>query len=141
MPEPTVDLQALRASTANLVQGLAAEQWSDADVAAASLCEGWTRGHVLNHIARNAEGIAATLAGALRGEVVERYPDGWDARNAAIAAGADRPMAELLADVQATAERLDRVFGAIAEANGWQLPTEREHPAEHWVHQRWREVE
>jgi maleylpyruvate isomerase len=141
MPEPTAFLPALRASTADLLQGLDAEQWSDVDVTAPSLCEGWTRGHVLTHIARNADGIGATLAGALRGEVVARYPDGWEARNLAINAGADRPMAVLLTDVRESAERLDRVFAAVADVDGWQLPTDQGHPAEHWVDWRWREVE
>lgn len=141
MPEPTAVLQALRASTSDLVHGVEAEQWSDADIAAPSLCAGWTRGHVLTHIARNADGITATLAGALRGEVVPRYPDGWDARNAAIDAGAGRPVTAVLSDVRDSAERLDRVFGAIGDADGWHLPTDQGHPAEHWVHHRWREVE
>ena len=64
MPEPTAALQTLRASTADLILGLREESWSDSDVAASSLCEGWTRGHVLTHIARNADGIGATLSGA-----------------------------------------------------------------------------
>jgi maleylpyruvate isomerase len=141
MPEPTAFLHALRASTADLVQGLLAHQWSDANVSAPSLCDGWTRGHVLTHIARNADGISDTLAGALRGEIIERYPDGWDARNAAIDAGANRPYAVLVTDVRASAERLDRMFGAIADADGWELPTEHGDPAEAWVFRRWCEVE
>src|SRR6476659_761455 len=111
MAEPTGLLQLLRASTADLLLGLDAARWSDADVAAASLCQGWTRGHVLTHLARNADGIAATLKGALNGEIVPRYPGGWDARNADIDAGADRPAATLIADVRESAERLDRVLG------------------------------
>jgi maleylpyruvate isomerase len=105
------------------------------------LCEGWTRGHVLTHIARNADGIADTLAGALRGEIVDRYPDGWDARNAAIAAGADRPFAELAADVRDSGSRLGQAFAAIAAADGWELPTEHGDPAQEWAFRRWREVE
>jgi maleylpyruvate isomerase len=141
MAEPTAVLQALRASTSDLVQGLLSHEWSDADVSAPSLCTGWTRGHVLTHIARNADGISDTLAGALRGEVVDRYPEGWDARNAAIDAGAHRPYAVLVNDVRTSAERLDRMFGAIADADGWSLPTEHGDPAEAWVVRRWREVE
>lgn len=107
-------LPALHRSTADLLPGLAAEQWTAADVAAPSLCEGWTRGHVLTHLARNADGIAATLAGALRGEIVERYPGGWDARNRAIDEGAGRPFAEILADVQTSAYRLERTLADFA---------------------------
>jgi maleylpyruvate isomerase len=141
MSEPTAFLPALRASTADLVQGLLGRPWSDADVAAPSLCEGWTRGHVLTHIARNADGIADTLAGGLRGEIVDRYPGGMDARNASIEAGARRPFAALVADVRDSADRLDRVLGAVADANGWAQPTEHGDAAAMWVFRRWREVE
>lgn len=141
MSEPTAYLNALRASTADLVKGLAALHWSDADVTEPSLCSGWTRGHVLTHIARNADGIADTLSGALRGEIVARYPGGTAARNAAIDDGAGRTYASLVADVRESAERLDRVLGAVGDADGWGLPTEDDAPAESWVVRRWREVE
>jgi maleylpyruvate isomerase len=141
MPEPTAFLLALRASTADLVQDLLAQERSDTDVAALSLCDGWTRGHVLTHIARNADGMSETLAGALRGEIVERYPGGWERRNADISAGAGRPFAALVADVRDSAERLDRMFGAIADADGWELPTEKGSRADSWPLRRWREVE
>ncbi|MDT4918340.1 MAG: maleylpyruvate isomerase [Pseudonocardiales bacterium] len=141
MSEPTAHLLALRASTADLIQGLSSLHWSEADVAAPSLCDGWTRGHVLTHIARNAEGIADTIAGALRDEIVERYPDGWDARNAAIDAGAGRPYAALVADVRETADRLDRVLGAVGEADAWGKTTAEDGTPEGWVYRRWREVE
>jgi maleylpyruvate isomerase len=134
-------LQGVRASTADLMAGLDAVAWSDADVAAPTLCTGWTRGHVLTHIARNADGITSTLAGALRGEIVPRYPDGPAGRNADIEAGATRPFAELAADVRDSAARLDRMFVAIAEADGWDLATGDERTARYWPGARWREVE
>jgi maleylpyruvate isomerase len=138
---PTVAaLTELRTSTAALLRGIEAEQWTDADVRTPSLLPGWTRGHVITHLARNADGISRTLSGALRGEVLARYPDGRNGRNADIEAGAARPSAELLADVKESAERLDRVFGAVADADGWKLPTD-DHAAGHWVFARWREVE
>jgi maleylpyruvate isomerase len=141
MSEPTAQLHALRSSTADLVKGLHELQWSDDDVAAPSLLPDWTRGHVLAHIARNADGIADTLAGALRGEVVPRYPGGMDQRDADVEAGATRHFAALVADVSDSAARLDRVFAAIADSGGWALPTEHDDPAETWVWRRWREVE
>ena len=141
MAEPTPYLLGLRASTADLLTGLAALRWSDADVGAPSLCEGWTRGHVLTHLARNADGISDTLGGALRGEIVERYPGGPDARNAAIEAGARRPFAAQVADVRDSADRLDRVLGAVGHDDGWELPTAESQPAATWVNRRWREVE
>jgi maleylpyruvate isomerase len=141
MPEILTPLQGLRASTADLLAGLDAVRWSDADVAAPSLCAGWTRGHVLTHLARNADAITATLAGALRGEVVPRYPDGPAGRDAAIEAGAGRHYAELAADVRKSAQRLDRVIAAVADADAWDRETEKGHPAKHWLTARWQEVE
>jgi maleylpyruvate isomerase len=141
MSEPTTDLRGLRASTADLVEWLIALRWSDADVAAPSLLPGWTRGHVLTHLARNADGIAATLAGALHGEIVERYPGGKPARNAAIDAGAGRPAAVLVEDVRESADRLDGTLEAVDDADGWGLPAENGDPAGVWLFQRWREVE
>ncbi|MGL5853177.1 MAG: maleylpyruvate isomerase N-terminal domain-containing protein, partial [Phycicoccus sp.] len=32
-----------------------------------SLCAGWTRGHVLTHVARNADGLAALVRAAVDG--------------------------------------------------------------------------
>jgi len=141
MSELATALVGVRASTADLLEWLAGLDWTAADVAAPSLCDGWTRGHVLTHLARNADGIAETLAGALRDEIVERYPDGWDARNAAIDAGSDRSFAELAADVRDSARRLEDAFAAVDAADGWSLETEHGHPARDWPFARWKEVE
>ena len=140
MSAPTASLTALRTATAALLSGIDAEQWSDAEVRAPSLLPGWTRGHVLAHIARNADGITRTLSGALRGVVVARYPDGVEGRNADIEAGARRDFVELAADVRESADRLDRLFSAVADVGGWDLPTE-DRPAREYVLARWREVE
>ena len=37
------------------------------DLGASSLCEGWTRDHVLNHVARNAEALCRLVAAAVDG--------------------------------------------------------------------------
>lgn len=140
MIEHTAALFTLRASTAALAQGIDAERWTDADVRAPSLLPGWTRAHVLSHIARNADGITRTIAGALRGEIVARYPQGRSGRDADIEAGAMRGSADLLADVRDSSERLDRVFAAVADVGGWDLPTEDRSTGE-YVLARWREVE
>lgn len=142
MSSSTISLAALRASTATLLAGLDAEQWSDADVHAPSLLPGWRRGHVLTHLARNADGIVVTLEGGLRGEVLARYPAGPQGRAADIDAGADRTAAELLIDVRQSAERLDRAYTAVAAApGGWALATEKQRPASAWLLARWQEVE
>ena len=41
-----------------------AERLGDAEVRAPSLCPGWTRGHVLTHLARNAEALVRVCGGA-----------------------------------------------------------------------------
>lgn len=134
-------LGALRASTADLLTGLDASQWADTDMRAPSALPDWTRGHVLTHICRNADGIAATLGGALRGEIVARYPNGPAGRAADIEAGAGRSAGELITDVRESAARLDRLFGAVLDASGWELRTEEDKPARVWITGRWREVE
>ena len=68
---------------------------------------GWTRGHLLTHLARNAEGLLRVLDGAERGESAEQYPGGVEAREAGIADGARRPWDVLVADVRDTAAALD----------------------------------
>jgi maleylpyruvate isomerase len=78
---------------------------TDADAAAPSLLPGWTRGHVLSHLARNADGLASLLRWARTGEQTPMYPS-QEARDAAIEAGAGRPAAELAADVRACAAAL-----------------------------------
>ncbi len=140
MSAPTAMLAALRRSTIGLLRGVDGEQWTDDEVLAPSLLPGWTRGHVLAHLARNADGISRTLSGALRGERVPRYPGGEPGRDADIEAGSTRKFAELAADVRESADRLDRLFAAIADADGWDLPTD-DRPALEYVATRWREVE
>jgi maleylpyruvate isomerase len=63
-----------------------------------SLLPGWTRGHVVTHLSRNADALRRLTLGVLGGEQAEMYPGGQDARNAAIEEGADRPAALLAAD-------------------------------------------
>jgi maleylpyruvate isomerase len=82
----------------------------DTDVRASSLLPGWTRGHRLTHIARNADSVVRRLDGALRGELVSQYDGGRKARAAAIDEGAGRSSVELSADVHKAVERLDDLF-------------------------------
>jgi maleylpyruvate isomerase len=133
-------LAELRSSTAAMIRGVEAERWTDVDVHGPSLLPGWTRGHVLTHVARNADAISRALDGALRGEIVARYPQGRARRDADIQAGAVRGCAEQIADVRDSAGRLDQLFAAVADADGWEL-TADDRSAARWVRARWREVE
>jgi len=142
MTAPDELLGAVRTSTAALVTALQDGSWSDADVRAPSLLPGWSRGHVLTHIARNADGIAVTLEGALRGEDVPRYPHGMAGRNADIEAGSGRSPGALIEDVRTSAARLDAVFARVLAAGPPVLTrTADKNTPLQWLGARWREVE
>lgn len=83
---------------------------SDDEAYAPSLLPGWSRGHVLTHIARNGESFIRMMSAAIKGEAVTQYEGGHAQRAADIAAGADRPAKELIADVAASIERLEQVW-------------------------------
>jgi maleylpyruvate isomerase len=102
---PSVDdvLAQLAEATAGLTTGISA--LTDAEAREPSLLPNWTRGHVLTHIARNAEGGTRLLTWALTGEPSYEYPS-VEERATAIEAGAARPAGVLVADVRATAQAL-----------------------------------
>src|SRR5262245_29394288 len=68
---------------------------------------GWTVGHVLTHLARNADSHVRMLDAAARGEVADQYAGGGDQRAADIEAGAGRPAHELAEDVRRTVAGLE----------------------------------
>ncbi|MGL4745299.1 MAG: maleylpyruvate isomerase N-terminal domain-containing protein [Dermatophilaceae bacterium] len=72
---------------------------------AASLCSGWTRGHVLTHLARNADGLAALVRAAVDGTGEVMYPSDAE-RDAGIETGASRPLDALMTDVASSADAL-----------------------------------
>jgi maleylpyruvate isomerase len=96
-------LAQLAEATTGLTAGISG--LTDAEAREPSLLPNWTRGHVLTHLARNAEGGTRLLNWALTGVPSYEYPS-VEERAAAIEAGADRPAAVLVADVHATAEAL-----------------------------------
>lgn len=82
-----------------------------------SLLPEWSVGHVLTHLARNADSLASMFEGAQRGEVPSQYPSA-DARNADIQAGAGRSAAQLVADVRRSIWHLEGIW-ASATATAW----------------------
>jgi maleylpyruvate isomerase len=83
-----------------------------------SLLPDWTRGHLLTHVARNADSFVRVLEAARRGEVTTQYEGGVAGRGAEIEAGARRDWDALLADVRTSAWRLEEVF---ASQDRWDL--------------------
>jgi len=70
---------------------------SDEQAREPSSLPGWSRGHVLTHLARNADGLRNLLIWARTGVVTPQYPS-IDVRNEEIQAGAGRPARELIVD-------------------------------------------
>ncbi|PYI66710.1 hypothetical protein CVV68_12930 [Arthrobacter livingstonensis] len=91
---------------------------TDDDVSSPSLLPDWTVGHVLTHLARNAEAHARRLAGALRGLDVPKYESGQQQRRSEIEAGAHRLAGEIIADLATSLSHLEEVF-ALCAAAGW----------------------
>lgn len=75
------------------------------DATSPSLCVGWSRGHVLTHVARNADGMTALVRAAVDGTGETMYAS-TEARDADIDAGATRPLDDLVADVEHSAAAL-----------------------------------
>jgi maleylpyruvate isomerase len=84
----------------------------ETSVRAPSLLPGWSRGHVLAHIARNADSYVNLLTWARTGVETPMYPS-VERRNADIEAGAGRPLAEHEADLAAAAERFTAAVHAM----------------------------
>ena len=94
----------------------------DAAVAAPCLLPGWTRGHVLTHLARHADAISNLFTWARTGVETPAYPS-EQARADGIAAGAGRPLAEQLADISAAHERMaDEAAAMTGEAWTFFIP-------------------
>ncbi|HEX3542378.1 MAG TPA: maleylpyruvate isomerase N-terminal domain-containing protein [Acidimicrobiales bacterium] len=105
---------------------------------------GWTVGHVLTHLARNADSVVRRLEGAVRDEVVDQYEGGYEGRAAEIEGGAGRAAVDLVADVLASAAAVDAACDAMPE-EAWPRYTRSVGgallPAERLPFSRWREVE
>jgi maleylpyruvate isomerase len=93
----------------------AIEDLDDADVRRPSRLPGWTVGHVLTHVARNADSHRRRTEGAARNEVVDQYQGGYAGREAEIEAGANRPASELIADVRHSGEELQAAWLVVPD--------------------------
>jgi maleylpyruvate isomerase len=125
--EPAQAIELCRAAHARLMSTVA--DVTDEQARSPSRLPGWTIGHVLTHLARNADGHSRRLDGALRGADVPRYPGGSAQRNSEINAGAPRPVADIIADLVTSQHRLELAWEHSAAA-GWPHPELR--GADHW---------
>jgi maleylpyruvate isomerase len=79
---------------------------------------GWTRAHLVAHLARNAEALTRLATWARTGVETPMYPDPH-ARAADIETSAKAPVATLRAELVSTAEDLDSALAALDERT-WQ---------------------
>jgi maleylpyruvate isomerase len=123
---------------------VAIEGLSDDDVRRPSLLPEWTVGHVLSHVARNADSHRERAEAAARGEVVDQYEGGYAGRAAAIELGAVRPARALISDVKTSARGLEEAWRSTPES-GWTNVTRdvggRERPLFALPARRWQELE
>jgi len=99
---------------------------TDSDLRAPSLLPGWTRAHVLAHVARNADAMRTVLGGVRTGQERPGYPSA-EAREAGIEYGAGRPARELTDDLADSAMALRTVARQLPD-DGWQVPVRMQDP-------------
>ena len=120
-----------------------ADGLTDAQARGPSRLPGWSRGHVLTHLARNADGLRNLLIWARTTVPTPQYPS-QEAREAAIEAGAGRPAAELADDLRQSAAAFAREAAGLP-AESWNATvggtTAPGHPAWFTLFRRLGEVE
>lgn len=120
----------------------AVEGLTDDAVRAPSRLPGWSRGHVLAHLAGVGAGVARQLERAVaRQERVDFYDGGRAGRDAAIEAGAGAAAAEHRATLRATVERVERALEKVGPEVLDRPTGYRDRPVVAVVELWWREVE
>jgi maleylpyruvate isomerase len=108
-----------------------------------SLLPGWSVGHVLTHVARNADSHTRRSEAAVRGEIIDQYPGGFEGRAAEIESGSHRPAAVIIADVASSGEALMALWGTLPDV-AWNRPVRavsgREFRLGQMRTRRWQEV-
>jgi maleylpyruvate isomerase len=112
--DPAPDSAEIEAATARLL--ITAKTLSDDDVRAPSGLPGWSRGHVLSHIARNADSLVNRLTTAATGVDIPQYPS-REVRDADIEAGAIRPVAAHVRDLEDSHQRFVAAVATVPPAN------------------------
>ncbi len=114
----------------------------DTHFAGASILPGWTRGHVVAHVAYNATALKRLVEWAATGEEQQMY-ESSESRNSEIENGADLPAAELRALYRETTTALDAAWRKLSD-KAWhskvRMMTGPEFPATTTVWLRTREV-
>jgi maleylpyruvate isomerase len=118
-------------------------QLDDDNVRQPSRLPDWTIGHVVTHLARNADSHVRILEGAMAGEHLEQYEGGPEQRTADIEAGAGRDAGSMLDDMISAFVRLEETWERMTPQawEGWGLSRGNVWPCRQLPFARWREVE
>ncbi|KUL54606.1 mycothiol maleylpyruvate isomerase [Streptomyces sp. NRRL F-4489] len=111
-PDFPRDIAAVHDSTERLLVSLG--KLDDEAVGEPSLLPGWTRGHVLAHLARNADALVNLLTWARTGVRTPMYTSA-EARDGDIERDAARPLASHLDDLRESAARFTEAARALPE--------------------------
>jgi maleylpyruvate isomerase len=106
-------------ATARLLTTVA--KLDDDDLRAPSLLPGWSRAYVVKHLSDNADGTYRLVEAATRGEVGQKYPGGWERREADIASAAAMSAAALRQGLESSCQRLADVLERAGE-EVWAAP-------------------
>jgi maleylpyruvate isomerase len=135
------DLSRVSRTEAHFVTAI--ESLDDRQMAQMSLLPGWTVGHVLTHVARNADSHTRRSEAATRGEIIEQYAGGFEGRALEIEAGAERPAAEIIADVARSGDELMTTWQNLPDL-AWDQPVRavsgQERPLRVMPTRRWQEL-
>lgn len=119
MPTPS-SLSELGPSTDRLLATV--RPLTEEDVRRPSLLPDWSVGHVITHLARNADSLVNLANWARTGVPTPQYAS-RESRDADIEAGAGRPAAELIADLTDSADRLRAALEAVPD-DAWDIVLE-----------------
>jgi maleylpyruvate isomerase len=87
------------------------------DLTVPSVLPGWSRAHVLVHMARNADSHRRRIEAAARGEMVDQYVGGAAGRVRDSEEGATRDSETVVDDVIASSHALDRAWQTVEPAH------------------------
>jgi maleylpyruvate isomerase len=136
---PVEALAAVREAEGRLLDVVAG--FDDAFVRGPSLLPGWTVGHLITHLARNADSQTRRTDAAIDGLVVDQYPGGSAQRSREIEQGAGRTADALRADLAASSGRLldawsdvpDHAWANVTRDASGSERTLRELPTRRWL--------
>lgn len=127
--DPTALLAEVAEATAQLLGTV--ERLDDETVREPCALAGWTRGHLLTHLARNADALRNLLTWAATGERHDAYPVPGQ-RNKDIEAGAGRTAEQLATDLREAGQRFIEAAARLTPEQ-WaaevERPTGGPHPA------------